>query len=239
MNNSLERIIPDYAQASSPEEKASLELHMQRYEFAGKHLKPGIVYDVACGVGYGSYFLSTTYEQEITKLFAVDIDKKSIDYAQERYQHQKIEFCNEDAFVFQQHEKPDTIISIETIEHLSEPAQFVQRLASQLKEGGRFIASAPVTPSMDANPFHLQDFTVTSFKKLFQDAGLKEITCELQHQPYGLNQLFRNKNSNKRAIRRNLIQYYLQHPFKLLLRIKSTITDGLVNKYLLVVYEKS
>ena len=44
-----------------------------------------------------------------------------------------------------------------------------------LVKGGRFIASAPVTPSMDANPFHQTDFTIKSFKKLFTSAGLVEI----------------------------------------------------------------
>ena len=129
-----------------------------------------------------------------------------------------------------------SVVSLETIEHLHHPEAFVKHMSLQLAPGGRFIASAPVTPSMDANPYHLNDFTQKSFRKLFSDCGLKLITSKLQVQPYRPFQLL--KKHGPRSIRKNLLGYYLTHPSKAFLRLKSTIVDGFRNKYLLVVFEK-
>lgn len=238
MINSLERIIPDHTNEASSEEQAVLKLHMHRYDFAGVHLKPGVIFDIACGVGYGSFFLASKYAESITKLFAVDIDENSIEYAKKRYQLPQILFCKGDAYSFVPPNKPDTIISIETIEHLERPVDFVKRLAGELKQGGRFIASAPVTPSMDANPYHLQDFNSRSFKRLFEEAGLKEVFTTIQYQPYNPFAQFRKKGEQGRVIRKNILLYYCKHPSKFFLRLKSILFDGFVNKYLLVVFEK-
>jgi 2-polyprenyl-3-methyl-5-hydroxy-6-metoxy-1,4-benzoquinol methylase len=238
MINSLERIIPDLADKGSETERAVLLLHVERYDFAGKHLKPGIIFDIACGVGYGSYFLANKYENKITKLVAVDIDEESIVYAKKRYQLPQILFCQSDACYFMSPEIPDTIISMETIEHLEKPGEFVKHLASMLKHGGRIIASAPITPSMDANPYHLQDFTRKSFKRLFREAGLKEVHSTIQYQKYNPFALLLKKQQQSRVMRKNMMHYYFKNPSKFFLRIKSILVDGFANKYLFVVFEK-
>jgi 2-polyprenyl-3-methyl-5-hydroxy-6-metoxy-1,4-benzoquinol methylase len=59
--------------------------------------------------------------------------------------------------------KPDTlfntVISLETIEHLEDPVKFVNHISSLLEKGGRIIASAPTVLTTDVNPYHLNDFT--------------------------------------------------------------------------------
>lgn len=126
-----------------------------------------------------------------------------------------------------------TIISLETIEHLAEPEKFIRFFASQLISGGRFIASAPVTPSMDANPYHLQDFTTSSFKNLFFKTGLTEVSSITQKQSYNPVGLFRKKKHGRnKDIRQGLGKYYLKYPGKLLLRLQSLVKDGFTNKYL-------
>ena len=71
----------------------------------------------------------------------------------------------------------DTIVTIETIEHLPNTVQFVSRIAGMLRPGGILIASVPTTPSVDGNPYHLHDFTERSFRRLFdrqlEQEGLK------------------------------------------------------------------
>ncbi|HEY9705879.1 MAG TPA: class I SAM-dependent methyltransferase [Allocoleopsis sp.] len=238
MLSSLERIIPDLINNDLLEERETLELHLNRYDFAGKNLKPGVVIDIACGVGYGSYFLAYKYQKKITTLYGIDIDDESIAFAKKRYHLPIIKFCCSDAFTFQMHEMPDTIVSMETIEHLENPERFVLHFAKRLKKGGRFIASAPVTPSMDANPYHLHDFTAKSFKKLFKSAGLKEVCSFVQYQKFNPFKLFRKKEQSGRALRKNIAIYYFRNPHKFFIRIRSTIMNGFTNKYLLVVFEK-
>ncbi len=76
-------------------------------------------------------------------------------------------------------------------------------------------------------------------KKLFLNNGLTEIKTFVQTQPYKPGELFK-KNNQGRAndIRRNLGRFYLKHPGKFMLRLKSLIKDGFTNKYLVVVFEK-
>jgi hypothetical protein len=56
--SSLERIYPD-AINQQIGGSDTVSLHLERYAFAGQHLSPGHIADIACGAGYGSYFLAT------------------------------------------------------------------------------------------------------------------------------------------------------------------------------------
>jgi SAM-dependent methyltransferase len=236
--SSLERIYPGNDGDEQIAGNETLQLHLQRYHFAGKHLMPGIIADIACGAGYGSRLLATEYRKNIQQIIAVDNNAEAIAYAKTHYSDALIDFLLADAFSFQSTLPINTIISLETIEHLADPARFVNHLSSQLAQGGRFIASAPVTPSMDANPYHLQDFTPRSFKKLFADAGLTEVSSMAQVQPYKPFKLLGKKQGRSEGLRKGLASYYVAHPGKLLLRIKTIIRHGFSNRYLVVVFEK-
>lgn len=238
MNYSLERIYPDLLDKNDTLGKKALTLHLQRYQFAGKHLIPGLVADAACGAGYGSYMLATEFGRSITRISAIDIDQEAIKYAKKRYQHPLIEFLETDLFNYKPANLFNTIISLETIEHLPDPRQFVLHMTSQLAASGRFIASAPVTPSVDANPYHLHDFTERSFKKLFTAAGLTEVDSLLQVQRYKPFHVVGKQEGRSNDIRKELLGYYTKNPSSLWRRIKSIITDGFTNKYLVVVFEK-
>ncbi|HQW44841.1 MAG: class I SAM-dependent methyltransferase [Chitinophagaceae bacterium] len=240
VKSSLERIYTDSGRSDHEiAGQDTLQLHLERYRFAGENIIPGRVADVACGSGYGSHLLATQYNNHIHKIISIDNNETAIKYAQKKYNNPSIDFVLADALAFKSPALFSTIISLETIEHLEDPIRFVSHFTSQLAIGGRFIASAPVTPSMDANPYHLQDFSITSFKKLFLNNGLTEIKTFVQTQPYKPGELFK-KNNQGRAndIRRNLGRFYLKHPGKFMLRLKSLIKDGFTNKYLVVVFEK-
>ncbi len=237
--SSLERIYPD---GDGKKEKIAgndtLQLHLERYHYAGKYLASGFIADIACGGGYGSYLLATEYREKVKKIFAVDNSTEAIEYANNNYMHPVIEFHLSDAFSFQSSALFDTIISLETIEHLDEPKIFIQHLSKQLVAGGRFIASAPVTPSMDANPYHKQDFTIATFKKMFEKNGLQELMSFVQIQSYQPFKLLGKRKGREAALRKNMLLYYFKHPSKFFLRIKSLFKDGFVNKYLVIVFEK-
>lgn len=238
MNHSLERIYPDQLDKNDTLGKEALALHLQRYQFAGKHLTPGLVADAACGAGYGSYMLATEFQKSITKITAIDIDSNVINYARQRYKHPLIEFLETDLLNYKSPNLFNTIISLETIEHLPDPHQFVLHMTTLLAVGGRFVASAPVTPSVDANPYHLHDFTKRSFKKLFTTAGLTEVDSLLQVQRYKPFHVVGKQAGRSNDIRKGLLGYYTKNPLSLWRRIKSIIMDGFTNKYLVVVFEK-
>jgi 2-polyprenyl-3-methyl-5-hydroxy-6-metoxy-1,4-benzoquinol methylase len=232
--SSLERIYPA-TEAASIGGSETLELHLERYRFAEKYLVPGEVLDLACGSGYGSYLLATAGTHAVT---GVDVDESAITYARLHYQHPAINFKTGDAMNYQTRNDIHNIVSLETIEHLPDPVLFVKNMTVQLRAGGRFIASAPITPSMDANPFHLTDFTLGSFSKLFTSCGLVEVARMIQVQSYQPGKLLGKTDPRSKGIRKNLLAYYFKHPVKAWLRAKSLLIDGFRNKYVVMVFEK-
>ncbi len=238
MQSSLERINPDTLTAGESTGYETLQLHLDRYHYAARFLKKGNCADIACGTGYGSFLLATQYPLLIDRIIAVDIDAASIEWARSRYTHPSIEYIQSDALAFQSHRTLQNIISLETMEHLHDPKTFVHNISRQLSTGGCFIASVPITPSMDANPYHQNDFTKKSFLKLFGDAGFTLIDSFVQVQPYKLFSLLSKKEERNKDLRKGMIGYYLQYPSKLLLRLSSLLVDGFKNKYLVAVFEK-
>ena len=238
MQNNLERINPDLVIENEVLGQKTLELHLERYRFAAKHLSYGVVADIACGVGYGSFLLVEECGDRISHIYAIDNDSNSIRFASGRYAHSKISFIEADALSYQSPEKLNTIISLETLEHLENPSAFIQQTARQLVTGGRFIASVPITPSVDANPYHLHDFTIKGFKKMFTDAGMKEIDSIIQQQPYSLFSIMKQKEERSKYLRKNIAGYYMENPNKFLLRLKSLIKDGWNNKYIVTTFQK-
>jgi cyclopropane fatty-acyl-phospholipid synthase-like methyltransferase len=236
--SSLERIYPAEGSREVIAGNETLHLHLQRYHFAGKWVLPGTVADLACGSGYGSHLLATEYGKEITHIVAVDNSHVAIDYCKKFYSHEKIVYELMDVYAFRPTVPVNNIISLETIEHLPQPELFVNHAASMLAKGGRFIASAPITPSMDANPYHQSDFTIKSFKKLFKAAGLVEMESMVQVQQYKPSTMVLKKEDRGHDLRKGLVSYYLQNPGKFFKRLRSLITDGFTNKYLVAVFEK-
>ena len=236
--SSLERIYPAEGSSETISGSETLQLHLQRYHFAGRNLLPGIVADVACGAGYGSYLLATEYGKNIDRIIAIDNSPTAIDYCKSFYLHNKIYYELKDVFDFRPIGPINTVVSLETIEHLADPERFVNHFSLMLAKGGRFIASAPVTPSMDANPFHQNDFTINSFKRLFTSAGFVEIDSLIQIQQYRAFTMISNKEGRSQDLRKALVVYYLENPRKFFSRLKSLFTDGFTNKYLVVVFEK-
>ena len=236
--NSLERICPVNADENDAASRETLRLHFERYHYAGRHIVPGSVLDIACGVGYGSHLLATQYHEHITKIIAVDCDESSILLARKEYYHPSISFIANDAAIFKTGFPIDNIVCLETLEHLPEPVMVVKNLSRQLVKGGRFIASVPVTPSVDANPYHLHDFSVKQFKQLFLDQGMALIDWQIQVQRYNPIRLMRSKNERTKELRSNMIGFYWRHPFKLWLRVRSIFTDGFTNKYFIGTFEK-
>ena len=235
--DSLERLIPDQLEAEEVTGQLTLQLHMERYRFAAEQLQPGRILDIACGVGYGSQILFEQNPQN-QEVVGVDCCESTIAYAREHYGHQGLRFQVANAMSFEDAQGFDSIVSLETIEHVPDPRALIEHLIAYLRPGGIFIGSVPTTPTVDANPHHLHDFTEHSFLQLVAPFDLKEIARLPQIQRFNPFHILRRKEKRLADLRPHLCQYYLTHPKALIQRLQSTVCFGFANHYLTIAWRK-
>lgn len=234
--HTLERIYPLQMDEQLPADQATLDLHMQRYQFASQSLQGQRVLDMACGCGYGSALLA---EQNPDKqITGIDIDPAAIAYAQQHYQLPNLSYHCANAETFADSQGFDSIVSLETIEHLPDPVRLVQNYARLLAKGGRIIASVPTTPTLDGNPHHLHDFSPRSFFALFRRHGLRPQERFEQIQRWEFSGLFKKpvkkeaRQHRSEGVGNAVLAYYRNHPLYLFKRLWSILRYGPSNRYL-------
>jgi len=138
--------------------------HLQRYKYALNYINNKTVLDIACGSGYGSYFLAKNGNPK--HIVGVDISKDSIRYANHRYSHQNIERVVANAEVYSRSNYFDTVLSFETIEHLVDFESFLKNVYTSLIKGGKLLISTPIVPSTQLvcnNPYHVIEWSFADF----------------------------------------------------------------------------
>lgn len=228
---SIERLIPIACKLNEITGADTLTLHMQRYAFAAKHIQAGSCLDVACGVGYGSKIIRDA-RSDVEPIVGIDISEDAISYAKAHYAAPGVQFIAADALHF--YEKSfDNVVTLETIEHLDEPELFLDRISRVLLvPRGILIASVPITPSVDANPYHKHDFTGRKFRRLLQRYGFRPFDQLIQTQRFNPFKVIFRTERRAQSLRRNLLLYYLRNPSGLFRRITATIRFGFSNRYL-------
>jgi SAM-dependent methyltransferase len=136
--------------------------HIYRYRFAASMVKGKRVLDIACGEGYGAAALM---QAGATSVVGVDISREACAHATRRY---GIKTVLGDALTIPLPDASmDTIVSFETIEHVSRPEKFLDECARVLAPGGQIIISTPNSEvyHKDApkNPYHLKELTEKQF----------------------------------------------------------------------------
>ena len=248
MPGSLERVTFRDSGPKGPLQEETIRLHKERYGYAARFVEEKRVLDLACGVGYGSAMMK---EAGAASVVGVDIEPRAIEEAQELQVREGVQFfCADYRDVFEKEkvdpalaqafeQRFDVLVSLETIEHLPEPAHFVRTLMTALRPGGLLIASVPITPSVDANPYHLHDFSVRTFRKMLEREGLSIQEHHRQRQPFNPISVRKEMATAQReGLRKNLAGFYLSNPSKFFLRIASTLRHGFVNLIDTVVAEK-
>ena len=236
MRESLERLVPDDLQTSETTGRETLELHLARYELAQRYAR-GRILDLACGVGYGTRYLAD-HGKDVTEAIGVDVAADAIEYAQRRYARPGVRFMRDDAHEFVDDEGFDTVVSLETIEHVRDPEKLIVRLISALRPGGTLITSVPTTPSVDVNPHHLHDFTEASFRAMVSRYGVTEIDNLVQVQKYNLFAVLSRSEKRMSTMREGLAGYYLLHPRAAVRRLAATMKHGFTNRYLTIAWRR-
>lgn len=146
-------------------------IHVARYLLASTHCKGRRVLDIACGEGYGSRMLK---EWGASEVLGIDVSQEAIAHAQQNFARDGVEFRCAPAEQLPQllaDQGFDLIVSLETIEHLSQPEQFLADLRQCLNPGGCIIISCPndwwyFPTEQEKNPYHLRKYHFEEFRAL-------------------------------------------------------------------------
>lgn len=72
-----------------------------------------------------------------------------------------------------------TIVTVETLEHVTEPWTAIERMASWLQPGGLMLVSVPFMFEYHAFPDDYWRMTHQGLRLLFEHAGLAVLECEI------------------------------------------------------------
>jgi ubiquinone/menaquinone biosynthesis C-methylase UbiE len=134
--------------------------HWHRYHFAARWCEGKRVLDVACGEGYGSALLA----RGAAHVTGVDISEDAIAHAKKAYRKlSNARFvCAPCTALPLDAASVDVAVTFETIEHISQQAEFLEELARVLKPDGVLVLSCPNKLEYSdkrhfANEFHVKE----------------------------------------------------------------------------------
>lgn len=153
--------------------------HVQRYRFAINKIKEYFdhetdltILDAACGNGYGSHMLGL----EGYSVIGVDVSPEAIEcanraYAMSNVNYSVVDLNSDEEWPFGD-TRFDAIVSIETIEHVSNDTDLIQRFSNSTNV---LIATVPnedvVQFDAKQHPFHVRHYTKKEFGDLLMDEG--------------------------------------------------------------------
>jgi len=162
-----QRLYIDRQKLLELETQIRLQRHVERYALL-RQFATGVVCDAACGCGYGSYLLATN--PDVERVIGVDADADTIQFAQQEYSTEKVEFHAANLAEWTSDRPIDMLITVETIEHIRDTSvmpNFVDRNGID-----KLIITYPSKKTTHYNPFHLYDFRLQDILDLF-----KKFTC--------------------------------------------------------------
>lgn len=144
--------------------------HLSRYAFSQAFVTGKKVLDLACGEGYGSFLLA----KHAAEVMGVDIDKKIIEHAQNKYRKNNLSYeCSSATNLSYTDSAFDTVVSFETIEHVSDQQSVLAEIKRVLKKDGFLIISTPnkemsMQANEQTNKFHLKELMMEEFVALLK-----------------------------------------------------------------------
>lgn len=229
-----ERLVPAAIRTDLTLERVFLTQHLERYRLAKALIDEvhgqGRILDLACGAGYGASILS-----EIGDVVAVDRDADILTYARQEYPGRGIRYVRgnaEDSAFLGSLGSFDAVVSLETLEHLSNPNPFIAWTHGALAPTGLFICSVPVSQTQDLTPYHTRDFDEAAMIQLLASHGFETRVAATQVATFTLRDLLDERRARKGTLGRSawgLAGFYVTHPGSLLHRILRFLVEGRVS----------
>jgi 2-polyprenyl-3-methyl-5-hydroxy-6-metoxy-1,4-benzoquinol methylase len=167
-----ERTLPDV-----PEENYWYRRHLVVYEWIAARVRGLRAIDMACGEGYGSNVLA----QSAASVVGVDANPEAHEHARMRYRRRNLRFERDLIETFS--ESADTVVFLQTIEHLQDPGAALEHFRGLIGERGTVYLStpnvltlAPKGAQRSDNPWHVHEYRAAEFERLcrkhFASVGL-------------------------------------------------------------------
>jgi 2-polyprenyl-3-methyl-5-hydroxy-6-metoxy-1,4-benzoquinol methylase len=157
-----ERTLPDV-----PEENYWYRRHLVVYEWIAAQIGGLRAIDMACGEGYGADVLAGS----AASVVGVDANPEAHEHARLRYPRANLRFARELVDTFS--EDADTVVFLQTIEHIEDPGAVLEHFRSLV--GGRgpvFVSTpnvltlAPKGAPRSDNPWHVHEYRREEFEAL-------------------------------------------------------------------------
>src|SRR4051812_17327905 len=157
-----ERTLPDV-----PEENYWFRRHLVVYEWIRERVAGLRVVDMACGEGYGSDVLAGGAEGGV----GVDANPEAHEHARLRYRRENLRFARDLVETFD--EPCDAVVFLQTIEHVRNPDEVLERFkALSGPDGVVFVSTpnvltlAPEGAEKSENPWHIKEYRAAEFREL-------------------------------------------------------------------------
>ncbi len=158
-----ERTLPDV-----PEENYWFRRHLVVYEWIARQVGGLRVADLACGEGYGSDVLAAGGAAAVV---GVDANPEAHEHARLRYVRDNLTFTR--TLVELYDEPCDAIVFLQTIEHVRNPGEILDRFKALVGAGGvAFVSTpnvltlAPPGAERSGNPWHVHEYRPEEFAAL-------------------------------------------------------------------------
>ena len=139
------------------EENYWFQRHVVAYDYVARHVRGARVLDAGCGEGYGTDRLSAVAAETT----GVDLEEPVIRRAASRYPRARFDAANLVSLPYGD-ASFDAVVSLQVIEHLHSPQEFLAECARVLAPGGVLIVSTPnrltFSPDGVRNAFHTFEF---------------------------------------------------------------------------------
>ena len=158
-----ERTLPDL-----PEENYWYRRHLVVYEWIARRTAGLRVVDMACGEGYGSDVLARGGAASVV---GVDANPEAHEHAKLRYVRPNLRF--ERTLVETFDEPCDAIVFLQTIEHVRNPDEVLERFKTLVGPQGvvyvttpNVLTLAPEGAEKSGNPWHIKEYRPEEFRNL-------------------------------------------------------------------------
>lgn len=147
------------------------------YTAAGELVEGRRVLDIACGSGYGSRMLRDAGASEVV---GCDLHDSPLEHARQHHARDGMTYVQGDAQTFHWGHQFDVICSFETIEHLSQPMELLNRIEELLTPEGTLCLSVPLGETRHLDPFHQATFTEAEIRDALGRRGfvVERSTCQ-------------------------------------------------------------